>query len=75
MSDPLNRGERRGHGEPESERELGPSRLIYSKDPWDERRFSPFDSLRRGRTTSWEAAAPYLLILGGMALLGSPSCW
>lgn len=45
--------------------------MTYSKDPWDERRFSPFASFRRGRTTSWEAAAPFLLILGGRGAAGA----
>lgn len=67
MSDHPNRAERRGHFD--DDEHLEPSGIIYSKDPWDERRFDPFALRRGGRMTSWEAAAPFLLILGGAALL------
>jgi hypothetical protein len=57
-----NRAERRGHdSEPEN---LEPSTFVYSRDPWDERRFNKLAPRRFTPTTSWEAAAPFLLILG-----------
>ena len=70
MSEHPNRAERRGHGEPEEGYEPAP--FIYSKDPWDERRFSrfyPFAKRRAaGQTSGWEAAAPFLVIAGALAV-------
>lgn len=74
MSEHPNRAERRGHSEPEEEL-FEPAPIIYSKDPWDARRYSrfyPFAGARSGRpgqTSAWEAAAPFLLIGGALALL------
>lgn len=70
MSERPNRAERRGHGEPEEGFEPAP--FIYSKDPWDERRFTRFNPFARSghsQTGAWEAAAPFLLIAGALALL------
>lgn len=67
MSDFPNRAERRGHDEPEER--LEPAPYVYSRDPWDERRFNRFTPWRRGDISGWEAAAPFLLILGAAALL------
>jgi hypothetical protein len=67
MSDHPNRAERRGHSFPEEP--FGPAPFIYTRDPWDERRFSRFARWRSPRTSGWEAAAPFLLIAGRAGLL------
>jgi hypothetical protein len=70
MSERPNRAERRGHSKPEEGFEPAP--FIYSKDPWDERRFNRFNPFARsghGQTSAWEAVAPFLLIAGALALL------
>jgi hypothetical protein len=53
---------------------MTPEPFVYSKDPWDERRFSRFNPFARSRggragTSAWEAAAPFLLIVGALAIL------
>lgn len=70
MNDPANRAERRGHRE--LDEGAGPPPFVYSRDPWDERRFNRFNPLfhwKRVTTSGWEAAAPFLLIAGGLAAL------
>lgn len=55
-----NREERRGHSEPQEW--LDPQPLIYSKDPWDVRRFRPFRRRRGAEMSGWEAASPFIFI-------------